>query len=500
MSDAKSYGQILRSSAIIGGASVLNILVGLLRTKVAAIVLGPTGVGLIGLFQSLMTTAFTVASLGFGNVGTRQVAEAMGREDMHAVAAARRALSWGSLGLALLGGAVIWVMRDVLAARVIGDDSRATDVGWLAFGVALMVLANSQGALLNGLRRIGDIARVSVLSAVSSTVLGIGVLAWWGRDGLLAFVLSAPLCSVLLNHWYVSRLPKVSPATTPWSVLISQWRTLARLGSAFMMAGLVATLAQLLVRTLVQRKLGAEALGNFQAAAQISMTYLGFVLTAMGTDYYPRLAATMQDHVAANRMVNEQTEVALLLGGAALLAMLGLAPWMIELLYSSGFHDATGVLQWQVLGDVLKVASWPLGFILLAAGDGRAFLITEFIGFGLFVVVSWLGLPWLGVEAAGIAYFGMYLVYLPMVYWLAWRRTGFRWVDAIWWRLGILMSTCLVIKGVAGWSPFVGNVLGVLAACCWGVNAMERLSNMGVLGGWVGRFWSRIVSITKSRR
>ena len=73
MSKDGSYRQILRSSSIIGGASVINIVVGLLRIKVAAVLFGPSGVGLIGLLTNLASTASAVAGLGFGNVGTRQI-------------------------------------------------------------------------------------------------------------------------------------------------------------------------------------------------------------------------------------------------------------------------------------------------------------------------------------------------------------------------------------------------------------------------------------------
>lgn len=500
MADAKSYRQILRSSYIIGGASLLNILVGLVRIKVAAVLLGPSGVGMIGLFQSLMATASTVAGLGFGNVGTRQIAEAAGREDLQAVAAARRALFIGTSVLALLGAAVFWWARDVLAARVLDDTKVATSVGGLALGVALMVAAGSQNALLNGLRRIGDIARVSVLSALLSTALGVGILVWWRHDGMLAFVLAAPLCSFLVGHWYVSRLPKVSSPPTPWPVLVEQWRSLARLGAAFMLAGLVAALTQLLVRALVQRQLGPAALGNFQAAWQISMTYLAFVLAAMGTDYYPRLTAIIHDHIATNRMVNEQTEIALLLAGPVLLAMLGLAPWVIQLLYSSRFHEAADVLRWQILGDVLKVASFPLGFLFLAAGDGRTFFITESIGFSTFAALTWLALPWLGIEATGIAFVGMYLVYLPMVYWLAQRRTSFRWTPEVWSLVGGLVAICLVIEAVAMWSSIVGAGIGVLAALCWAILALVRLSSKNVLNGPVGRLGSRIRVIVRLKK
>ena len=487
MSKDGSYHQILRSTSIIGGASVINIIVGLLRIKVAAVLLGPAGVGLIGLLTSLAGTASAVAGLGIGNVGTRQIAEAAGRDDAAAMAAARRAVFWGSLMLSLLGAAVFWALRGVLAERVLGDASLADEVGWMALVVGLTVAAASQTALLNGMRQIGDLARVSVLSALLSTLLGIGALMLWGRGGLVAFLIAAPLASFFLGHIYVARLPKILAPRTPLPVLAGQWRVLARLGAAFMVAGLAVTLGQLLVRMLVQRQLGADALGYFQAASTISMTYIGFVLTAMGTDYYPRLTAAIHDHVAVNRMVNEQTEVALLLAGPVFLAMMGLAPWVIELLYSQSFHPAAEVLRWQVLGDILKVASWPLGFIILAAGHGRTFMLTEMLAVAVFVLLAWLGLPSIGVAATGLAFVGMYVVYLPTVYWLARHKTGFRWTATVWWLLGWLMLDALAVLVAAEWSATTGAVTGVVLSVGFGLYSFSRLAHKSNLTGPLGK-------------
>ncbi|MDI1300843.1 MAG: O-antigen translocase [bacterium] len=487
MSKDGSYRQILRSSSIIGGASVINIAVGLLRLKVAAVLLGPAGVGLIGLLTSLAGTASAVAGLGVGNVGTRQIAEAAARNDVASLAAARRALFWGSLLLALLGGAVFWLLRGVLAVRVLGDATQSVNVGWLALVVTLMVAASSQTALLNGMRHIGDLARVSVLSALLSTVLGVGALVLWGQGGLMAFVIAAPLASFLLGHIYVARLPKIEAQRTPLPVLAGQWRILARLGAAFMVAGLAGTLGQLLVRTLVQRQLGVDSLGYFQAASAISMTYIGFVLTAMGTDYYPRLTAAIHDHSAANRMVNEQTEVALLLAGPVFLAMMGLAPWVIKLLYSGSFHVAADVLRWQILGDLLKVASWPLGFIILASGAGRTFIFTETMAISVFVLLTWLGLPLLGITATGMAFFGMYIVLLPMVYWLAKRKTGFCWASRVWYQLAGLMLAAFAVLIIAEWSILAGAAAGLILSAAFGLYSFSRLAHKTNLAGPLGR-------------
>ena len=110
------------------------------------------------------------------------------------------------------------------------------------------------------------------------------------------------------------------------------------------------------------------------------MTYIGFVLGAMGTDYFPRLTEAINDQARARKLVNEQTEMALLLAGPVLLAMITLAPWVIHLLYAASFAPATEVLRWQVLGDILKVASWPMGFILLAMGAAAFTLLRNLHG------------------------------------------------------------------------------------------------------------------------
>lgn len=478
MTEKNSHRQILRSTSIIGGAAVFNVLLGLVRTKVAASLLGPAGIGLIGLLQNLMATASTVSALGFGNVGTRQIAQAVGMDDSEAVAAARRALFWGTLGLSGLGAGIFWLLRDVLALHLFENPSWARDVGWLAIGVLMTVAAGSQMALLNGLRRIGDIARVSVLSGVLSTLLSVGGLFLLGKGGMIAFVLAPPLAGFLFGHLYVARLPKVRGAPTPFSQLVAQWRVLVQLGGAFMVAGLAVTVGQLAVRTMIQREMGSDYLGQFQASWAISMTYIGFILTAMGTDYYPRLTANIDDPLAANRMVNEQTEVALLLASPLILIMLGGASWIIALLYSSHFSEAAVILRWQVLGDILKIASFPLAYIMLASGSGRTYMLAEGAAMLLFLLLTWFGLPWQGIQATGQAFVGMYAFYLALVYLFARRRMGFRWTARVRIQLGVLFAVAFIVHVLAGWREIAGMITGLGASVFFGIYAVKRLRRL----------------------
>jgi len=187
----ESYHRILKGTSIIGGASFINLAIGVVRTKVLAVLLGPTGVGLVSLFTGLMATASTLATLGVGAVGTRQIAEAYSKDDARTILVARRALFWGTMLLACAGGLVVWSLRLVLAIRVLGNASYSNAVGWLSIGVALSVAGASQAALIQGMQRIGDIARLNVFGATVSTVLGVALLWRWGKK-----VVRSPACRV----------------------------------------------------------------------------------------------------------------------------------------------------------------------------------------------------------------------------------------------------------------------------------------------------------------
>ncbi len=484
---SSSYRTILRSSSIIGGAQVANIAVSLVKMKVVAVLLGPAGVGLVGLYTSLLQTAATISALGISKSGTRQIAAAQAAGGEAEVGRVRRALFWAMLVLAILGATLFWLARDLIARTILDDPTLGHEVGWLAIALALSVGAGSQGALLTGMRRVGDLARISVLSGFAGAALGILAVWLWGREGLIALVVVAPLATFLLGHVYVARLgPPAGPRATIGE-MARDWREMASLGFAFMLSAVITTLGHLAVRTLVQRELGAEALGQFQAAWAIGMTYLGFVLGAMGTDYYPRLAAAINDPETAGRLVNEQTEVALLLCAPVLLAMLGLAPWVIQLLYTAEFTPAVDILRWQLLGDALKVMSWPLGFILVAAGAGRTFVVTETIGVGVFALVTFIGLPLMGVTATGVGFLALYVVYLPLVYWLGGRRIGFRWSRAVKGQALAVIALALIVDIAARANPWLGAGLGLVLALVTGIWALTRLAAQAGAGGRLGR-------------
>ena len=74
MSEQDSKKQILKSTGILGFAQIFIILIGIIRVKVLAVLLGATGVGIAGLFQTTIDLLKSATGFGLGFSAVRDIA------------------------------------------------------------------------------------------------------------------------------------------------------------------------------------------------------------------------------------------------------------------------------------------------------------------------------------------------------------------------------------------------------------------------------------------
>ena len=419
-----SYRQILRATSIIGVASGVNIVFQIIRVKVLAVLLGPGGMGLFGMFQSMLTTATSLAGMGISSSAVRQIAEARSNGDEQRISEVVYVLRVLTIGLGALGAAAVFMLREPIAQWTFGDTSHAVLVGWLGIGVFVGVASQSLSALLQGYRRIGDQARLQVWSGVLSTVLAIGAIAWLGRDGIIIFVVAMPFIAMLLA-WHYARQIGLTVKRVALQPFKAEARRLVSLGLMIMVAGALQGWALLALRSHITQTLGIDATGLFQAAWALSFVYMGFVLDAMGKDYYPHLTEHVADKEKTVQLMQEQINVALILIGPLVIGMIAFAPLIIDLLYTRSFRDAIPVIQWMGIGNLLKVVTWPLGFILLIHTRKGLFIALEVIWVSVFLGVSWLLSGVFGLTAVGIGFVSAYLLNLMAIFVSCRKLTGF---------------------------------------------------------------------------
>ena len=66
--------KIVKSIGVFGGVQVISIICAIVRTKIISVVIGPVGIGLMGLFLSATEMIGSLTTLGFRNSSVRDVA------------------------------------------------------------------------------------------------------------------------------------------------------------------------------------------------------------------------------------------------------------------------------------------------------------------------------------------------------------------------------------------------------------------------------------------
>lgn len=423
-----SYKQIIKSTGIFGGSQVITILIGIVRNKVVAILLGTMGAGLISIYQSVLDVIKSISAFGIETSGVREVAQADDKEDKQELYKTIATIDTWSIILAILSSAICIACAYPIGLWLFDNIEHTLQIATLAVSLFFMVLAAGQTVILQGLHHIAYMVKSAIVWNLAGLIVAIPMYYFLQLNGIIPVFILVSIGMYGSAYYYRRKLnlPKIKLSFTE---IKNKGLGMLRLGFFVAMAAIPTTASLFIIRAFLVNNSGVEFVGLFQAASTITNVYLSMVLKSMGADFYPRLCGVIKDNKASSGLINEQTQVVLILCIPAILALLLFSNLFLVILYTYEFMGASVVLNWQIAGTFLKVLSWPLGFILLAKGKGAAFFITEMLYLIVYLCSAYLLYPHCGFEAIGIAYLIGYGIYLPVVFMIGRKLITFRWTS-----------------------------------------------------------------------
>jgi PST family polysaccharide transporter len=448
---------VLRSTFTLSIGSIIGILVGLGSNKVYASLLGPNGLGLLGLLQGLLGITTLVAGMGLSSGLVRLGSPLVSVQDDIGFAALRQA-AW-QIYLWFSGGAVflLLIFKHPIAQSMLAG-SPTWMVGVVALALLISLAAGIQIGLLNAHHHVRVLAQVTAFSSLIGSVLGIFIIWWWGSVALPSVLLTTPLSQWAVSRFFVTKLSHSSQFLTPKHVRRARNELLC-FGLPFTASQIVGSAVQLGMPFLVLQQLGQQEVGYYKATILFSTAYIGFLLNALVQDFYPRLSVLRGQREAFLETLNVQQYIVMLLGGSMVIVSLSVLPFIIPLIFSPEFEPTIEILRWQLVGDVFKFVSWTLGFAILAGSSSRIYFLCELAG-GIFLFAfSWWGVEVFGIKGIGIGYLIGYALYLvSMAGVVSWQ---FNWKP--WWsNLGILLMIIGIVLLVQSQPLFWGLVLALL--------------------------------------
>lgn len=412
--DTANYKDSLKATSLFGGVQIFNILIGILKSKVIAVLLGPTGMGIQGLLGSTigLITAFTNFGLGVSSV--RNISAANISDNPHRVAVVIKVFRKIIWITGFLGALVTLVFAQFWSKTAFGNPDYTFAFALLSIAVLFLQLTSGQNALLQGMRKYKYLAKANIGGSTASLIITVPLYYLWGIDAIVAVILLANVITFLFAY-YFSRKVKTEKVNLNYSDLKKEGSDMVKMGFFISLQGILSVISAYVVRIFISNYGGLEDVGLYNAGFVIINTYVGLVFTAMGTDYYPRLSAIASDNVKLSRMINQQAEISILLLAPIVIVFIIFIKWMVILLYSSKFLPIQGMIYWAIFAVFFKAMSWSVSFSFLAKGDTKAFFWNEFAAVSYSTALNILGYHFYGLTGLGISFFVMYFMYFFQV-------------------------------------------------------------------------------------
>jgi len=423
MSESKSHHAASAASSIVtGGSQAAAAAFAFLRSKMAAVWIGPEGVGIVGLLSQLQNVLVTGFDLGVSNSAVREVAIHRASGDVVAEGRIRRALFrlalWAGIACALLASALCVP----ISKWMFNADGFALDVGLTAVAAALLIFAAAHGTLLRGHGMVLSLAVQRILAAAAATLFAFVGYCWFGRPAIAVVLVMSALATWAVARMQSRQLPQLQSQRASTAEVVD----LARHGIPFVWSTFSFALVSYIVGTLVVDYAGLKSSGYYQAAWGLTAYLVGFILTAMGQDFLPRLSAVISQPKEAGAMINSQIEVGILLSLPGMFLFSAFADTVFPWLFSQEFSAAAPIAQAALLGCLGRVVNWPMLFALNAQRESRLHVVAVTVASVSYPLFAWFGLRMFGVVGAVGGFVAMQALHTLWLRLTLSRTLGFR--------------------------------------------------------------------------
>jgi O-antigen/teichoic acid export membrane protein len=472
--------KLLKVMATMASASLLSQVLGIFTNKILAVVMGPAGVGMYGLYRQLVDIAANLASIGSGGGFVQAMSSTEGDAQLRRLAAAM----WLNF-LAILSASLVMIVFAPSIARIYfvqTDPTIRWAVVWLGAPVALIQFALTASNLLSVSQSFRLLGIVMVAPALASLLFAypLAILAaqdnQWGYIGLL---MVPPALQILVALPILHRLGWLRQIGASFRVKPRRADILhyVRFHGTSLVAALASSMTFLILPPLLIHNHGAEANGYFRAAWMLGIQSLALMLSSFGAYIMPVLGRAKVE--AERRKVMDD---ALLLAVLFSLPMIGtlivFQPLVIRILYNQEFLPSIEMLHWILLGSYFRIIQWILVTGATARAHMTIFTVTEVVFYCGFFLIGWLSvgfppgggpIPWLsGIRGLGFAYFVSHIVTSMLAVGYSWQRYGYlpppRTISV--WLVGLAVIALCAFMTWNEWSVNWPLSLALSLLCC----------------------------------
>lgn len=400
---------LVKTSFLTFIATAIKIVAGLVINKAASVIIGPSGIALIGQFQNISQLTMTAAQGGINTGVTKYTAE-------YGAESKQLPDLWSSAAKITLYCSIIVGLILILFSEYISEYALKTDkytYVFITFGFTIIFFSLNQLLLsiLNGLKEIKTFITINIAQSVYGLVFTTLLIVLWGLDGALIALVTNQSVVFVYVVWKLRHHKFIILNNFKKKFALIQGRKLFSYSAMALTSACTVPVSLLFIRDYLGEHLSWNDAGYWQSMWYISSMYLMVVTTALSTYYLPRLSE-ITSKIELRKELKQGYLIIIPIVVVLSFVMYLLRDVIVWLLFTDDFKPMLELFKWQLVGDVIKICGWLLAYIMLAKAMTKAFILTEIIFSASFVLLSFILVENYGLVGMTYSYAINYSVYL----------------------------------------------------------------------------------------
>ncbi len=404
---------LIKTSILSAISTVIRVIAGFVSVKIIAVYIGPSGLALVGQMQSFIAMMSSIASAGIGGGVVKYTAE-------HYEDEATKQKIWSSalkITLVLIVPMAIAVifLADFISLKLLHTTDYSSIFIVYAVSIVFFVLNGLLTSILNGQKEIKRLTLLNIAGALFGLGITIALVVNYQLYGALiagivsqSVVFFITLGFVLKSSWFKLSL-FLGSLDREYTIKLLKYSAMA------LTSAISIPLSHMYLRDYIGTNIGWDEAGYWQAIWRISETYLMLVTMTLSVYYLPKLSS-IQDRSELKKELVYGYKIIMPLVIIMALGIYLFRDFVITILFTPKFAPMAELFLYQLIGDVFKIASWLLGYIMIAKAMTRMFIISELAFVVSFVVLSVVFMHLYGIIGMTIGFMVNYMIYLGFLY------------------------------------------------------------------------------------
>lgn len=411
---------IVKAMGLFGSIQIFNILCSIIRTKLIALWIGPTGMGLFAIFNSAIEMIGNITNLGLRTSSIRNISQETDKNGgLDRICTVVR--RW-SVALGIIGAIVIALASPILSQMSFGDKNHVW--GYIALSIAIMAntLTNGEHSILQGTALLKKLAKASLYGAFTGLLLSIPLFYFLGENSIIPSIICYSLSILFFSYLLRNKDVGIKGQTLSVKDTINIGKDFLKLGVFITLIDVVTQTSNYIFISYLNNVSSTETVGYYQAGYTLIAKYTGLILTALCFEYYPRLSKVAHSNLKLNMFVSQEINIALMVLTPVIIAFILCRRLIISILYTPDFFIIETFISVGIIGMIFRAVSWCMAYVILAKGKGKTFFFTETTSTIVFLLLYISFFNLFGLDGFGISFILWYLVYTIIIAYIYYHK------------------------------------------------------------------------------